>query len=291
MWPHDQRSTGRRALTLHAPETLEEAADLLARHHGNVRLGAGCTYVMLMAAHGEVQPEHLVGLHRIPGLDQLEPGRVGALTTLRHLERGPRTGAERALTMAAAVTAGPLVRTLGTVGGNVGFADGDVVPALMALDAEAHFSDGTAMPVARYVADRPPDRILTGFTYDATQASGATVKLSRRGMDWPVVTVSVVVRRDADDGTVTHAQVAAQALAATPVHLPAVAAVLVDSQGEAEAVEYAAESATHRIEVRSDAEASAPYRRRVAPAVVARALTLALEAGPDGDVPLEEARR
>ena len=116
MWPHDQRSTGRRALTLHAPETLEEAADLLARHHGNVRLGAGCTYVMLMAAHGEVQPEHLVGLHRIPGLDQLEPGRVGALTTLRHLERGPRTGAERALTMAAAVTAGPLVRTLGTVG-------------------------------------------------------------------------------------------------------------------------------------------------------------------------------
>lgn len=285
----DQRTTGRRAKAFHSPTSLDEAARLLREHDGNVRLGAGCTYLMLMAAHGEVQPEHLVSLHRIPGLDELRPGHVGALVTLRRLERGRRTGAERALTMAAAVTAGPLVRTLGTVGGNVGFADGDVVAALMALDAEVHLHDASFMPVAQYVIDRPA-AIITGFSYDTAPASGATVKLSRRGMDWPVVTVSAVVRRD-EEGVVTHAQVAAQALAAAPVLLPGASAVLVGSSGEREAIDYAADAATHRIEVRDDDEASASYRRRVTPEVVRKALTLAIDAGVDTPIDLAEARR
>lgn len=288
----EQRTAGRRPKVFHAPDTLDEAAALLEEHHGDVRVAGGATYVMLMASHGEVQPTHLVSLHRIPGLETLEPGHLGALVTLRRLERWSRTGPERALTMGAAVVAGPLVRTLGTVGGNVGFSDGDLVAPLMALNARVQLHDGRALPVAEFVEQRPA-AIITDLHYAARAADGwsaATVKLAHRGMDWPIVTVAVALQRD-DDGTVVAARAAAQALAPTPTMLPGVEAVLVGSQGEPEAIDYAAEAATHRIEIREDAEASAAHRKRVAPAVVARALEIAFEAGPDGAVELEEAWR
>lgn len=288
----EQRTAGRRPTVFHTPDTLDEAIALLEQHRGDVRVAGGATYVMLMASHGEVQPSHLVSLHRITGLDALEPGTVGALTTLRRLERWCLTGPERALTMGAAVVAGPLVRSLGTIGGNVGFSDGDLVAPLIALDAHVELHDGSRLPVAEFVEQRPT-AIITSLHYDMRAADGwsaATVKLAHRGMDWPIVTAAVALRRD-DAGTITAARAAAQALAPTPVRLPGVEAVLVGSQGEPEAIAYAAEATTHRIEIREDAEATAPHRKRVAPAAVSRALEIALRAGPDGTVDVEEAWR
>lgn len=288
-----QSSVGRRPQHVHTPESLPEAAELLREHAGEVRVAAGWTYLMLMASHGEALPAHVVSLHRIPGLDTSAAGRLGSGVRLADLERGPLTGPERALTMAASVTAGPSVRTLGTLGGNLGFADGDLVPAALALDATVHLDDGSTRPVLDHVTDRRPDRIATAITWDRRASdgwSGATVKLAHRGMDWPVVTVSTAIRR-APDGEILAATTAAQALAPEPTLLPAVDAVLVGSHGEPEALAYAAESATHRLEVRDDLEATAAHRRRVAPAVVRRALEIALEAGPDTEVALREARR
>ena len=286
----DQDSATRRARYFHAPTTLEEAAALLEAHRGQVRLAAGSTYLMLQAAHGDRLPEHLVSLHRIPGLDEVAEGRFGALATLRHVERGTRSGPDRAVTMAAAVVAGPSIRSLGTVGGNIGFADGDLTSALMATGALVHVHDGSAMPIADFVTAKPPDKIVTHVTHELRASdgwSGATIKLKRRSMDWAIVTISVQVRLV--DGVIEDCRVAAQSLAPEPVMLPAVAAVLVGSRGEPEALDYAAEAVTHRLEPREDAEASGAYRRAVAPAIVRRALLTALELGPDGDVDLREA--
>ena len=288
----DQRSNGRRPQHLHAPDTLEEAATLLTEHAGEVRLGSGCTYLMLMASHGETLPPHLVSLHRIPGLRGSEPGRYGAGVTLRELERGPLSGPERALTMGAAVTAGPTVRNLGTLGGNVGFADGDLIPALLALEAVVHLDDGQDLPVEQYVEARPLDRIVTAVSHERRIEdgwTGATVKLSQRGMDWPIVTVSTALRLG-DDGEIIEARTAAQALGPTVTTLPGVDAILVGSHGEPEALEYAGEAALHRTEVRDDQEASAAYRKKVAPVVVRRALEVALRAGATGEVAVREAR-
>lgn len=289
----EQRTIGRRPRHLHAPETLEEAAELLREHAGQARVSAGATYLMLMASHGETLPEHLVSLHRIPGLDAVDDGRLGSGVTLRQLERGPRTGAVRALTMAASVTAGPSVRSLGTIGGNLGFPDGDCIPAALALDATVHLDDGTQVPVSQYVTARPLERITTALSWERTAAdgwTGATVKLATRGMDWPVVTVSCALQVGAD-GEIVDATTAAQALAPEPTLLPGVDAVLVGSHGEPEALAYASEAAVHRLDVRDDQEASAAYRKRVAPAVVRRTLELALRAGPHGTLADAEARR
>ena len=286
----DQNSALRRSQWFHAPTTLEEAASLLDEHRGQVRLAAGCTYLMLQAAHGDRLSEHLVSLHRVPGLDDLATGRFGALTTLRRLERWTRSGPERAATMAASVVAGPSVRTLGTIGGNIGFADGDLAAALMAMGAVVHLHDGSSMPVGDFVIAKPLDRIVTHVTHQLRSEdgwSGATIKLKRRSMDWPVVTVSAQLRLV--DGVIEDCRVAAQSLTAEPTLLPAVASVLVGSQGEPEALDYAAEAVTHRLEPREDAEASGAYRRTVAPVITRRVLELALSLGPDDDVDLRKA--
>lgn len=277
---------------MHAPASLEEAASLLREHAGHVRLGNGCTYLMLMAAHGEVLPGHLVSLHRIPGLHECAPGRIGASVTLRELERGPMVGPERAIAMAAGVTAGPSIRSLGTLGGNLGFPDGDLIPSLLALDATVHLDDGAELSVDDWLEAKPTDRIITGVTYDRDAASGwtaASMKFSQRGMDWPVVTVSTALRL-AEDGEILEARTAAQALAPTASRLPGVDAVLIGSHGQDEALDYAADAAVHRMEIRDDLEASAAYRKRVAPAIVRRVLALALRAGTDGAVTPREAR-
>lgn len=289
----EQRTVGRRSERFHAPDGLAEAVALLREHAGEVRLSAGATYLMLMASHGEVLPRHLVSLHRVPGLDRRDHGCRGTGITLRELEHGPLTGPERALTMAAAVTAGPSVRTLGTLGGNLGFPDGDLAPAALALDAVVELDDGSTVPVATWLTAKPLDRVATAVRWTRRREdgwTGATVKLALRGMDWPVVTVSTALRVGAD-GEILESTSAAQALAPEPTTLPGVDAVLVGCHGEPEALEYAAHAALERIEVRDDLEATAAHRRRVAPAVVHRALSLALAAGPDGSVPVAEARR
>ncbi|HVA09982.1 MAG TPA: FAD binding domain-containing protein [Acidimicrobiales bacterium] len=275
----------------HAPETLEEAAYLLDKYAGRVRLGAGCTYLMLMAARGEPLPAHLVSLHRVANLADHEEGRIGSRVTLRQLEGGLMHGPERALTMAASVIARPSVRNLATLGGNLGFADGDLIPAVLALDAVVHLYGGSYLPAAEYVKNRPSGCVATCISHERRADdgwTGATVKLTRAGVGWPVITVSVVLRIG-DHGEILESRTAAQALAATPSILPGVDAVLVGSHGEPEALEYASDAALQRLEIRTDYEASAAYRRKVAPAVVRRALDVALSAGATGDVALRVA--
>jgi CO/xanthine dehydrogenase FAD-binding subunit len=277
----------------HAPTTLADARALLEHHAGDVALSAGGTYRMLLASREVEQAAHTVSLHRIADLDVVRRGGVGALATLRRLERGPMDGPERALTMAASVTAGPLIRSVATAGGNVASGKGDLMPALLVLDAVVHLDDGRALPMVEYVTARPRDGIVTRFSWSVTREEGwsaATVKLARRGMDWPIVTAAVAVRLDAG-GVVVDARVAAGALAATPVVLPEVAAALIGFRGEFDVVVRAVEAACVRLQPPTDAEASGRLRRRVAPAVVATATGLAVDLGPDGTCDVEESLR
>lgn len=276
----------------HAPQTLADAAALLTEHGSRARLAGGASYLMLQASQGEPFPDRLISLHRVGGLDGVAEGSIGAMVTLRQLERTGAIGAQRAIVMAASTTAGPHVRSIGTVGGNLGCSDGgDLVPAMLALGAQVHLHDTEALPIERYVAQRPRHAIITGITHQLRAAdgwSGASLKLSRRAMDWPLATVTAVVRRVGEE--IVDARVAAGSVAPEPTLLPAAAAVLIGSCGEPEALDYAAEAATHRIELREDDETTRAYRQRITTALVRRTVALALRLGPDARPAAGEAR-
>lgn len=290
-----QTHAGRVGRWVHAPNSWGDASALLAEHSLDAAVSGGATYLMWRAALGEPMPEHLISLHRIEQHDEVLDGSVGALATLRRLERGPMTGAQRALTLAAGVTAGPSVRTLATLGGNLasGFPKADLVPALLALDVAVHLSDGRRVPIAD-VVDKglKTEDLVTRVTHGLSGQdgwTGATVKLSRRGMDLSTATVSAALR--IEQGEVVEARVAAGALFDRPTRLRAIERALVGADTSEETVRELLEVV--RVTGQpflNDEEATPAYRQRIAGAAVRKALMLAIRLGPNGSPELGAAR-
>lgn len=282
-----QTHAGRLGRWVHTPASWDEAARLLAEHSVDAAVSGGATYLMWRAALGEPMPDHLISLHRIEQHNEVLDGSVGALATLRRLERGPMTGAQRALTLAAGVTAGPSVRTLATLGGNLasGFPKADLVPALLALDATAHIADGRLVPVTQVVEKGlRTDDLITRVTHELAEEegwTGATVKLSRRGMDLSMATVSAVLRLDGDE--IVDARVAAGALFDRPTRLHAIESALAGADTSEETIREVLDF----VRVKGgpfldDEDATSAYRQKIASAAVRKALMLAIELGTDG---------
>ncbi len=282
-----QTHAGRVGQSFHAPTSWSEAADLMSAYSSDATVTGGATYLMWRAALGEPMPEHLVSLHRIADHDEVRDDSVGALATLRRVERGPATGAPRALTMAASVTAGPSVRSLATVGGNLasGFPQADLVPALLALDVTVHFGDGRTRPVGEAIDEGlRTEELIARVTHDLPAGqgwTGATLKLSRRGMDFSIATVSTVLR--IEDEEIKEARIAVGSLFERPTRLPAIESALVGADPSEETfrelLEYVKITGKPFLQ---DEEATAAYRQQIAPAVVRRTLLTAARLGPDG---------
>jgi CO/xanthine dehydrogenase FAD-binding subunit len=289
-----QTHAGRLGSAWHAPESWGEATALLAEYGPDSSVAGGATYLMWRAAHGEPMPPHLISLHRITEQQELAPTCIGALVTLRRLERATGTGVLRALTMAASVTAGPPVRTIATLGGNLasGFCQADLVPALLAMDAEAHCADGNQVSVKQVVDEGTAGRLVTRITHRLTAEkgwSGTSVKLSRRGMDLSVGLASVIVRLR--DGAIQEARVAVGSLYDRPCRLPAVEAVLEGTDPDPRALRATLSSTDFGSgRFRTDGEASAAYRAQIAGPLVHRALSVAIRLGADGAPEVGDAR-
>jgi len=108
----------------HRPATVEAALELLERHSGDAMLVAGGTDLLPNMKHRLFEPGHLVALKGIGGLRGIreEDGhvRIGAAESLAAVAAHPLVRARfPALAEAAAHVAGPQLRSMGTLGGNV----------------------------------------------------------------------------------------------------------------------------------------------------------------------------
>jgi 4-hydroxybenzoyl-CoA reductase subunit beta len=108
----------------HRPRSVQEAAQLLAAHPGRARLIAGGTDMMPNMKHGLVQPGHLIALRQIPELHGIEERDgelvIGAAESLSAVARHPLVQRHfHALARAAGSVAGPQLRNMGTIGGNL----------------------------------------------------------------------------------------------------------------------------------------------------------------------------
>ena len=108
----------------HRPRSLAEALELLEDHNSDGMLIAGGTDVMPNMKHRLFTPNHLIGLKQVPELHgvRVENGElvIGASETLASLSRNAlvRQHAE-SLALAAGSVAGPQLRNMGTLGGNL----------------------------------------------------------------------------------------------------------------------------------------------------------------------------
>lgn len=268
------------AQTVHHPATVAEAVGLLAG--GAVPL-AGATWVMRGPT---LAPEHvaLAGLGELRGIaGGSGNGRggtvvVGALTTHAELAGWDAPAALAALRTAAAESAFPQVRNVATVGGNigaVGFAEADLVPALLALGARVRRAgaDGTAtVELAEHLAARPAGTVVLAVELDvpAGWRSGFARLTVRGGGEYAIASVALAVERDAG-GTVTAARAAVGSVEPVARRCPAAEAALVGTVLTADTARAAGEAAAAELTARDGLDAPGWYRAAVLPALFERA--------------------
>ena len=107
------------------PKTLDEALALMAQHAGELKVVAGGTDLLPSIKQKLFTPAYVLDLHGIGELRGMRaiPGKgveIGALTTLSSLEHSPIIREQYAvLYEAARVVASPVLRNMGTLGGNI----------------------------------------------------------------------------------------------------------------------------------------------------------------------------
>jgi 4-hydroxybenzoyl-CoA reductase subunit beta len=107
------------------PRAIDEAIAGLATLAGNVRVLAGGTDLIPSMRQKLFEPEYVLDLRGLAGLRGIRPQagggvEIGALTTLAVLEKSSYLRQHfPVLTEAAATVASPVLRNMGTIGGNI----------------------------------------------------------------------------------------------------------------------------------------------------------------------------
>jgi 4-hydroxybenzoyl-CoA reductase subunit beta len=119
---------GLSGFSLFRPRTLADALATLDKHAGEgaraTRILAGGTDLLPSMRQKLFEPEHVLDLRRIDelrGIRETELGvEIGALTTLREVELSQLLKNQYSvLTEAASAVASPVLRNMGTIGGNI----------------------------------------------------------------------------------------------------------------------------------------------------------------------------
>jgi aerobic carbon-monoxide dehydrogenase medium subunit len=191
---------------LHHPGSVEEASRLLTELGDDAAAYCGGTELLLAMKLGLTTYEHLVDLKRVDGLRGVTacPGgvlRIGAATTHHEVEMAAAVRASYPeMAMMISQVANVRVRAVGTIGGNLCFADPHSDPAafLMAVGATLESQlDGQIrrIPAAGFLTDLyetvlAPGELLTAVELpprpDRTGLSHRRMKLTER----PAVTVT-----------------------------------------------------------------------------------------------------
>ena len=195
--------------TVHRPVSVGQASRLLADLGDDAAAYCGGTELLLAMKLGLASYEHLVDLKRVAGLRGIAAGpggtlRIGAATTHHEIETSAalRVRYPELCAMIARV-ANVRVRSVGTLGGNLCFADphSDPAPFLMAVgatlvcqrDSEVRRVPAAAFPAGLYETALAPGELLTAVELPARPArtglSHRRMKLTER----PVVTVTAAI--------------------------------------------------------------------------------------------------
>jgi carbon-monoxide dehydrogenase medium subunit len=278
----------------HQPESLPDAVSLAARFGAEASFLAGGTDLIVQIERGRIAPRHVIGLHRVPGLADIEVnGRItiGARVTHRAIEgTAELAGALRCLIEGAEVIGGHQVRNVATVGGNLvnGSPAADLVPCLLALDGAVTLvgpEGERELPVERFLLGpnrtaRRPDELLTRVSLPAPPPGAATAFLKagrRRAMEISVVCVAARLTLDARRERCLEARVALGAVAPTAVRAHEAERALEGQPVGEEAFRRAAEAAQRACRPIDDVRASAAFRRHLVGVLVRRALDRCVE--------------
>ena len=274
--------------TFHAPDSLAGALELLAEHNGDAKLLAGGTSLTTLLKQSLIAPDHIVSLHRVPGLDSIEASdgvlRIGGLVTQRDAETSPVVK-EHAPLLAEAYrrVATVRIRNVATVGDGIAQADPamDPPPSLLILGASVVVTSTRGervIPIGEVYADYyettlEPDEIVTEVRVPA-QPSGAGwtyIKYLPRTED-DYATVSVAAIGSVEGGSIAEVRVALGAVAPTAMRASVVEEALTGQAPTLDALRDASQAVADIVDPTDDPRGSAWYKRDMSVVFTRRAL-------------------
>ena len=270
-----------------APESLDEALDLLADSGPDARILAGGQSLVPVLNFRLARPRVLIDINRVPGIAGIEDAGdrliLGAMTRQREIEvSGAVARAAPLLHQATRHVAHLPIRTRGTIGGSMANADpaaeDPAVAAALGATMVCRSRRGERrIAAAGFFVDvlttaLEPDEMLIAVEIPKIPdgAGAAFAEISRRDGDFALAGVAAQVALS--DGRVSDARISACGVNPAPVRFREAEEILLDSACEKAAIEAAAEAVAAACDPHGDVHASAAYRRQLAEAMARRAL-------------------
>ena len=271
---------------LHAAHTVAEATELLTELADEAVVYSGGTELLLLLKLGFAAYGHLVDVKPIAELGgiSLVDGylRIGGAVTHRAIERSPLVASGwRGLAAMEGKLANIRVRSVGTLGGNLAFADPHSDPATWLLAAGARLVLGLAdarrtLPMADFVLGPYATALQPGELVVAIEVpsipDGASISHTRFAFhERPAATISCLVQVHA--GRITDATIAVGSVGIVPVLVPDAAAQLRGKPADdldAGVLDVVGRAAAVTAEPVTDSNGSADYKRDLVRVLVGR---------------------
>jgi carbon-monoxide dehydrogenase medium subunit len=279
-----------RRFRLEEPESVAEAAELLGRFGESAKVYAGGTELLLAMKEGLVQYERLINVKKLTGLSDVTSADgalvIGALCTHHQLENSPVLKDKLpALTKLEQNVANVRVRQVGTIGGNLCFAEPHADPGtlLIALGAKMIAEQSSSKReitaedffVDAYETALQADEVLTKIQVPIPAPNARSAYLKFGYLERPSVGVAVAFNLN---GGVSGVRIAVGCAGPAPRRV-AEAEALLEGKSKDEALRHVAEAgaaAGRAAQAISDLHGSQEYKEHIVGVLLKRAFQSAL---------------
>jgi carbon-monoxide dehydrogenase medium subunit len=275
------------------PNTVDEALSLLGTYDGKAMVIAGGTDVLRQIRDKVIQPEFVIDISGIPGLDLMNYNkgvgmRIGATTTIRSLENATVLQTRYPILSQAARQLGSVaIRNVATLGGNLCNArpSADMAPALLGLNARVKLigpGRERVVPLEDFftgpgktILDRRELMVEVQLPVEQPNTKGIYLKHSIRGsIELAIVGVAAIV---ALEGKVCRdIRLVLGAVAPTPIRAKRAEEIIRGARIDDALIDEAARVASDESRPISDVRASAEYRKEMVRVLTKRAINEAV---------------
>jgi carbon-monoxide dehydrogenase medium subunit len=276
----------------YAPETLDEALELLEEYSGHCQVFAGGTDYVVDLNEKRIAPsENLIYLGNVSEMKFIRKKdsalEIGAMTTHAELESDPLVRRVAPLiSMAAASVGSPAIRYMGTIGGNIATASpaGDMSTALLAFDSRIILkcrTESKKVPLINFFTgpgqtQLKPDEVIYSilFPLPEDQSTGQTfMKLGKRqAMSCAIVSCATVATIDRSSKTLADVKISLGSVAPKPIRALKTEKFLKGKALKEQVYERSGQIAMDECQPIGDIRGSASYRREMVGVFVKRSL-------------------
>jgi aerobic carbon-monoxide dehydrogenase medium subunit len=282
-----------RPFRLEEPESVKDVSELLGRFGESAKVYAGGTELLLAMKEGLVHYERLINVKNVKGLDEVTSDNgmihIGALCTHHQLETSPVLQHKlAALVQLEQNVANVRVRQVGTLGGNLCFAEPHADPGILLLALGAKMvaeksSSKREIPAAEFFVDAyetalEADEVLTEILVPAPAAKSGVAYLKFGYLERPSVGVAVALQVNGGGKSVHDIKIAVGCAGPAPRRVPeAEEQIKGRSVDEAKVnILKAGEIAGRAAQAISDLHGSQEYKEHIVGVLLKRALQNAL---------------